>query len=579
LYTIGAKRQKTMVLDGDVEGIEMGQITHAGEYRWKRVQDITEDSRQEPHFETTFKANMFHTDATEVDVFWALMPLSKDSLLNIIRDNADVDGDKRLWEKWHVDAALAIIFGGGQFKAGTDLWSTKRVGMMPAPDFGRQLSHDRFKRVLRYWARGIPAEREKLKQNPWAEVDPWVKGFNAARKREINVGSCITPDEMMFAWKGKSGFGGLPHLSFIKRKPEPLGTELKSTCEGTMGICVHIEIQKGKLAMSRKKYCNTYSATTACTVRLCDALSLSELHEVPPLARCVFADSWFASVKTALALRKELGLHFTGPVKTATANFPIEIMRHTLAKMTRGDHIVLKCLDVPNLWAVGWHDHHYKCYVTTRGVTTPGKPAPKKRQDINGTNTWVKEVRRPHIIAKYQSEMGYVDRHNQFRQGFLNLAKIWKTHRWQTRIQLELLGLTMVDAFLACRAQMPKWQNLDEDRSVFSKFLHTVIGQIDSRPMSAREREGEEENPTMHCKHVPLGQYRVTSGTYKGSVKSKQARCKYCPLRKRREGESTVSPPTCFWCGFHEVAVCRKHNCWERHLAEVTRNYEEGLEI
>ena len=170
-----------------------------------------------------------------------------------------------------------------------------------------------------------------------------------------------------------------------------------------------------------------------------------------------------------------------------------------------------------------------------------------------------------------------MDRHNQFRQGYL--AKIWKTHRWQTRIQLELLGLTMVDAFLACRAQMPKWQNLDEDRSVFSKFLHTVIGQIDSRPMSAREREGEEENPTMHCKHVPLGQYRVTSGTYKGSVKSKQARCKYCPLRKRKEGESTVSPPTCFWCGFHEVAVCRKHNCWERHLAEVTRNYEEGLEI
>jgi hypothetical protein len=80
----------------------------------------------------------------------------------------------------------------------------------------------------------------------------------------------------------------------------------------------------------------------------------------------------------ALALRNELGLHFTGPVKTATASFPIEIMRHTLAKMTRGDHIVLKCLDVPILWAVGWHDHHYKCYVTTHGVTTPGKPALKR---------------------------------------------------------------------------------------------------------------------------------------------------------------------------------------------------------
>ncbi len=83
----------------------------------------------------------------------------------------------------------------------------------------------------------------------------------------------------------------------------------------------------------------------------------------PPLARCVFADSWFASVNTALALRNELGVHFTGPVKTATANFPIEQMRHTLAKMKRGEHIVFECVNIPNLWAVGWHDHHFKCKI------------------------------------------------------------------------------------------------------------------------------------------------------------------------------------------------------------------------
>jgi hypothetical protein len=152
----------------------------------------------------------------------------------------------------------------------------------------------------------------------------------------------------------------------------------------------------------------------------------------------------------------------TGPVKTATTNFPIEPMRHTLAELKRGDHVVFKCVDVPHLWAVGWRDHHYKCYVTTHGVIKPGKPAPKRRQIIEGTN-WLKEVPRPHIIAKYQGEMGFVDRHNQFRQGYLHLAKIWRTNRWQTRIQLELLGLAMVDAFLACRAQMPKWQNLDDD--------------------------------------------------------------------------------------------------------------------
>jgi hypothetical protein len=163
--------------------------------------------------------------------------------------------------------------------------------------------------------------------------------------------------------------------------------------------------------------------------------------------------------------------------------------------MNRGEHIVFKCLDVPYLWAVGWHDHHFKCYVTTHGVTTPGKPAPKRRQDIEGT-TWLKAIHRPHIIiAKYQSEMGYVDRHNQFRQAYLHLPKIWKTHRWQTRIQLELFGLSMVDAFLACRAQMPKWQNLDEEKTIFWRFVHAVIVQIQDRCLQELGKEKKKIQP------------------------------------------------------------------------------------
>ena len=104
-------------------------------------------------------------------------------------------------------------------------------------------------------------------------MDSWVKGFNEARLREIVAGSCVTPDEMMLEWKGKAGFGGLPHLSFIKRKPQPLGTELKSLCEGTMGMCLYIEVQKGKVRMARKKWAPTMGATTGCTLRLLENLS------------------------------------------------------------------------------------------------------------------------------------------------------------------------------------------------------------------------------------------------------------------------------------------------------------------
>jgi hypothetical protein len=76
--------------------------------------------------------------------------------------------------------------------------------------------------------------------------------------------------------------------------------------------------------------------------------------------RRVYADSWFASLETALALRNEMGVHFTGPIKTATKGFPIEAMRWTLATMNRGAHIVVKCLDHDGIWAIGWHDVHFK---------------------------------------------------------------------------------------------------------------------------------------------------------------------------------------------------------------------------
>jgi hypothetical protein len=105
-----------------------------------------------------------------------------------------------------------------------------------------------------------------------------------------------------------------------------------------------------------------------------------------------------------MALREELGLHFTGPIKTAHECFPIEQMRASLSTVKRGKHIVLECVERTNLWAIGWHDHHFKTYITTHGHTRPGKP--------DGVN-YAKEVDRPHILAKYQDEMGHVDRHIQ----------------------------------------------------------------------------------------------------------------------------------------------------------------------
>jgi hypothetical protein len=332
-----------------------------------------------------------------------------------------------------------------------------------------------------------------------------------------------------------------------------LGTELKCVCEGTFGICCFLEIQTGKVSMQRKKWCRQYKATTACTVRLFDKIGITEKQNENK-KRCVFADSWFASVETALAVRKELGLEFTGPIKTAHKHFPIEHLRWTLTEMQKGEHIVFKCNEEENLWAIGWRDHHYKCYITTHGTTNPGKPANKRRQDKETNVNFAINIPRPEILAKYNQEMGSVDRHKFYRQGILKLHSTWKTKRWQTRIQLEILALTLVDTFLACRKLVPKWQDESDEESVFWKFVCHLLPQIDPRRRHERTRE-EETDPTANCFQIRLGVKRTAGGKNKGAYRAIQGRCTSCRIRRKTNNSKWVTPPTAWGCACHRSEI------------------------
>ena len=109
-------------------------------------------------------------------------------------------------------------------------------------------------------------------------------------------------DESMYKWKGQ----GLPHLSWIKRKPEPFGCELWAVCCVETGVMLHMEINEGAARNHEKEYHAEYGATTATTLRCCKAMFNT--------GRTIYGDSWFASYKTANALLQN-GLYFVGNVK------------------------------------------------------------------------------------------------------------------------------------------------------------------------------------------------------------------------------------------------------------------------
>ena len=76
-----------------------------------------------------------------------------------------------------------------------------------------------------------------------------------------------------------------------------------------------------------------------------------------------------------MSISDTLGMNFTGPIKTGSAGFPIDALRWTIAKVSRGEHVVFKLVSVDNAsvlveeecYAIGWSDHHLKCYLTTHG--------------------------------------------------------------------------------------------------------------------------------------------------------------------------------------------------------------------
>ena len=125
-------------------------------------------------------------------------------------------------------------------------------------------------------------------------------------------------DESMSAFKPRTTkTGGLPNISFIARKPEPLGTEFKTVCCALSGLMLHMEIQRGKAGMKDAKYNRSHGATAGCTRRLTESTNQDEYSS----ADIIQGDTWFGSVTAATELAFE-ERQFCLQVKANSGLFP-----------------------------------------------------------------------------------------------------------------------------------------------------------------------------------------------------------------------------------------------------------------
>ena len=82
-----------------------------------------------------------------------------------------------------------------------------------------------------------------------------VNGFNESQHHFIAASSTKVLDESMSACKPRTtALGDLPHISYVIRKPEPLGTEFKNAACPHLKVMLNLEIQRGEEPMKQMKY-------------------------------------------------------------------------------------------------------------------------------------------------------------------------------------------------------------------------------------------------------------------------------------------------------------------------------------
>ena len=99
----------------------------------------------------------------------------------------------------------------------------------------------------------------------WWRAKHLFDGFNTACKNIAASFLKVGDESMSATWFRTMAKGNLPHLSYIFRKPEPLGTEFKTVACSLTGALLFIEVQRGKEGMKDSRYQKELKATAACT--------------------------------------------------------------------------------------------------------------------------------------------------------------------------------------------------------------------------------------------------------------------------------------------------------------------------
>jgi len=286
--------------------------------RWKVVTSVAQDARQQQNNNARL---MWHDSLpvftkSEFDFFMLMFPTQHLGRI-VAATEAVWPAGSRTMDKHEFFKAIGLMLAitVHVLPARRMYWETED-GLFPAPAFGARygMSRRRFEDILHYLRLDDQNLSASIPGDQWFAIRGFVTAFNLNMETNFHPGTKLCVDESMCSWRGRGDFaGGMPHVTKIARKPKGVGLEIKDVCDVSTNILLRVEIVECKEAMAAKEFAAEFGAGTSVCLRLCKPWLGSN--------RIVCGDSAFASVKTAVELRKR-GLHFAGLVKTAHRKFP-----------------------------------------------------------------------------------------------------------------------------------------------------------------------------------------------------------------------------------------------------------------
>ena len=382
-----------------------------------------------------------------------------------------------------------------------DYWSIVDSDLLPAPAFGQRfgMSRDRFELLVRCTTFHDPQEDTAIPLDPWRQVRTFIDKFNANRAENVVPGWVLVVDESTSKWRSLGDWYdlGMPHVTKIPRKPEPVGLELKDMCDGESGIMLYLEIMEGKEIMDRKAFTGGGNkAGTAHCLRCTQPWHGS--------GRVLVGDSAFASVQSCIQLRKH-GIYFVGLVKGSSLLYPKRHLQ-TMPMAERGDTATFTATkDRVTMIAHVWNDpgkpkKPRKALISTFGTTLEADPVerPRKRRREDGTwEDYIKTVKRTKLVKTYFKYAGAIDRHNRVRMDGVRMERTLEFKRWWCRVVSSVLGIIATDAFYAMRMGDPDLQ-LDAfmERLASEMIWNTFDGAPfrDGAPQTRSSDEQQESN-------------------------------------------------------------------------------------